>query len=78
MTDAGLAQIKNVLDSVLTRWVDYGFIQSNYTITMPAAIDIPFADKAARIIRDIKFEAFLAGFVNAINPISGNVTYEVS
>lgn len=77
MTDAGLAQIENVLDSVLTRWVNYGFIQANYTITMPKAIDIPFADKAARIIRDIKFEAFLAGFVNSINPISGNVTYEV-
>jgi hypothetical protein len=78
MTDAGLAQIENVIDSVLTRWVGYGFIQENYTITMPKAIDIPFADKANRIIRDIKFEAFLAGFVNEINPISGNVTYEVA
>ena len=77
MTDAGIAQIENVLDSVLTRWVNYGFIQANYTLTMPKAIDISFADKAARIIKDIKFEAFLAGFVNAINPISGNVTYEV-
>lgn len=78
MTDAGLNQVRNVMDSVLTRWVNRGFIQANYTITIPAAINIPFADKASRIVRDIKFEAYLQGAIHRLDPISGNVTYEAA
>lgn len=78
MTDAGLNLVRNVMDSVLTRFVNSGFIQSNYTITIPKAADIPFADKSNRIVRDIKFEAFLQGAIHKLDPISGNVTFEAS
>ena len=78
MTSAGLAQIENVLDSVCARWASYGFIQENFTITVPDAINIPLTDKTNRIVRDIKIEAFLAGFVDEINPVSVNLSYEAA
>lgn len=78
MTTAGLAQIENVLDTVCSRWASYGFIQENFTITVPEAIDIPLTDKTNRIVRDIKIEAFLAGFVDEINPVSVNLSYETA
>lgn len=75
--DNGLNQVRNVIDSSLRRFVTRRFIQENYTITIPKAIDIAFVDKQNRVLNNVTFEAFLVGAIHEIN-VLGNVTYETA
>lgn len=75
--DNGLNQVRNVIESSLRRFVTRRFIQENFTITIPKAIDISFADKQNRVLNNVTFEAFLVGAIHEIN-VLGNVTYETA
>jgi hypothetical protein len=46
----------------------------SYTISAPAAANVPFNDKANRVLNDVKFTARLAGAIHT-TVIRGNLTY---
>lgn len=46
----------------------------SYTVSAPLAYQVPFNDKANRVLRDLKFTARLAGAINTVE-IRGNLTY---
>jgi hypothetical protein len=47
----------------------------SYTVTVPRAADVSNSDKAARLLRDVKFTARLAGAITATE-IEGILTYD--
>lgn len=71
-TDAGIAIIENKVRESLQAGVDSGALAS-FTVTVPKAADVSQADKAARILRDVKFTAVLSGAIHAVE-IRGTVT----
>lgn len=46
----------------------------SYTVSVPAAANIAFNDKANRVLNDVKFTARLAGAIHVVN-IKGSLTY---
>ncbi|MBY4945415.1 DUF3383 domain-containing protein [Cupriavidus respiraculi] len=46
----------------------------SYTISAPLAANVPFNDKANRVLNDVSFTARLAGAIHAVT-IRGNLTY---
>ena len=72
-TNAGKQQVINVVDSVLKLGVDLKILSGYDGTTIPE--NTPFADQAARILKQVKFTGFLAGAVHFID-ISGTLTYE--
>lgn len=48
----------------------------SYTLTLPRSIDVPFNDKANRILRDVKFTARLAGAIHMAE-IKGSLSYSL-
>ena len=74
-TDGGITVVENDMRAVLEAGVKAGGIASSqdYTITVPKAIEISPADKAARRLTGLKFTAKLAGAIHAVE-ITGNVT----
>jgi hypothetical protein len=76
-TSAGLQQIKGTIDRVLDRAVGLGILEGYLPTTIPAVGDIPFADKVARILENVKWTGYLAGAVHTII-VDGNLTYSQS
>ena len=74
-TDKGIDIIVNEMEAVLKRAVDQGILDGNrpYGVTKPLVADISFNDRAARILPDLEFSAYLAGAVHNVK-INGVVT----
>jgi hypothetical protein len=83
-TEIGMAAIKGEIEKVLKIGVARGGISDyaqdsdknqigGYTVTLPAFEDITTADKAARLLTGVKFTAWLAGAIHAVE-IAGVVT----
>lgn len=67
-TDAGIATIQAEVLRVLQLGIDNDFISESPapTCTVPRAADVPPADKAARILRNVRFQATLSGAIHAV------------
>jgi len=72
-TDEGIALIEAEIRGSLDRAVAAGIITDDYVVTVPKAADVSAADKAARILPDMKFSATLAGSIHKVE-ISGVVS----
>lgn len=74
-TDAGITAVEAQIRRALNEGITNNFIaaQPEYTVTVPRAIDVSSADKAARILRNVRFQATLAGAIQAVR-IQGTVT----
>jgi len=83
-TLAGMEAIKSVIEKRLQIGLNRGGISpfsldedgnqnGGYVVTLPAFSEIAIADKAARLLQDIKFTAWLAGAIHAVK-IDGTVT----
>lgn len=73
-TDAGIAAVAAEVRASLARGVDAGGLADDPapTVSVPKAADVSAQDKADRILRDITFDATLAGAIHEIR-ISGRV-----
>lgn len=67
-TDAGIAAVQAEVLRVLQLGISNDFIAQDPepTCTVPRAADVPPADKANRILRNVKFQATLAGAIHAV------------
>lgn len=74
-TNAGIASVESEVRRALDLAVDNDFIADNppYTISVPLAENVSSVDKANRILRDVDFQATLAGAVHLV-VIRGRVT----
>lgn len=74
-TDAGIAVIQAEVMRVLSLGVANNFLSDNPQplVTVPKASGVPANDKANRILRNVKFEATLAGAIHVVR-ITGNIT----
>ena len=74
-TDAGITSIEAQIRRALGQGVNNNFISPDPEpiVTVPKAANVPSADKAARILRNVTFQATLAGAIQAIR-IQGTVT----
>jgi hypothetical protein len=63
-TDQGIASIENEVRGVLQQAVGQSIIAEGYTVTVPAAADVPKADKGNRLLPNVKFNAVLAGAIH--------------
>ena len=72
-TDDGIASIENEMRAALQLGVGNTIITEDYTVTVPLESDVPTADKAARTLRNMKFDAKLAGAIHKTE-IRGTVT----
>lgn len=73
-TDAGITAVEAQVRRALNEGITNNFIASTpeYTVTVPRASEISSADKAARILRNVRFQATLAGAIQAVR-INGTV-----
>ena len=74
--EKGLNQARDVLASTLDQYTTDGihdFIEPDYVITISNIGDIPNADKAARILKQITFTAKLTGAIHMVE-ITGTLT----
>lgn len=80
-TEDGLAMIKQTLSETCVEALNAGiigsgydqdnvYIENGYVISMPELSSIPKADKAKRILRDVKVTFLLAGAVQVINVLN--------
>jgi len=74
-TNAGTSLIRSTVDTVLDAAVLSGILSGYTPTTIPDTGDIAFADKVARILKDVKWVGFLAGAVHSII-VDGNLTFE--
>lgn len=66
-TDEGIAVIETALRAVLDRGVAAGgIVRGSYKVIVPKAADAAPADKAARILRGVKFNCQLAGAIHKL------------
>ena len=74
-TDSGITSIEAQIRKALQLGVDNNFIapEPPFTVTVPRAASVPSIDKANRILRNVKFQATLAGAIHAVE-IFGTVT----
>lgn len=74
-TDAGITSIEAQVRRALEEGVTNNFISNDPepVVTVPRASQVSSADKAARILRNVRFQATLAGAIQAIR-IQGTVT----
>lgn len=74
-TDPGITSIEAQIRKALQQGVDNNFISAEppYTVTVPRAASVPSIDKANRILKNVKFQATLAGAIHAVQ-IQGTVT----
>lgn len=74
-TDAGITSIEAQIRRALGQGINNNFISADPEpiVTVPKAANVPSADKAARILRNVTFQATLAGAIQAIR-IQGTVT----
>jgi hypothetical protein len=64
--DGGISVIQGVMEAVLQEGVDNGLLSSNPKpkVTVPLASAVPDADKQARRLTGVKFDAVLAGAIH--------------
>lgn len=74
-TNQGIAVIENAVHQTLLQGVANGLIDGNspITVTAPDVLDIPQADRAARLLPDVKFSCRLAGAIQNVI-INGTVS----
>ncbi len=74
-TDAGVAQVENVVRAVLQEGENQGIYTPDpkFTVTVPKVADISFTDRANRLLPDVNFSATLAGAIHAVE-INGTVS----
>lgn len=72
-TDDGIAIIEAEVRGSLDRAVSRGIIAEGYVVTVPRAANVSSADKAARILPDVRFSATLAGSIHKVE-ITGVVS----
>lgn len=74
-TDAGITSIEAQIRRALGQGINNNFISADPEpiVTVPKAANVSSADKAARILRNVTFQATLAGAIQAIR-IQGTVT----
>lgn len=74
-TNAGIATIQAEVMRVLQLGVNNNFLTDDPQpiCTVPLAQDVPSVDKANRILRNVKFQATLAGAIHAV-VIRGNIS----
>lgn len=65
-TDAGIALVEAEVRAQLREGVDVGGLVDGFTVIVPKAATVNPADKAARILRNVKFNAQLAGAIHAV------------
>lgn len=79
-TNFGIASVEATMRSILDRMVEEegspNILQASnpYTLTVPRAEDVPFADKAEGVL-NIVFVAYLSGSIEIIN-VTGTLTYD--
>ena len=72
-TDAGINQVRSVVEGVLTTGIRNDFLES-FTTRFPRAADIPFAEKQSRVLSGISFVGYLAGAIHEVT-VEGSLTY---
>lgn len=74
-TDAGIASVEAEVRRALDLGVNNDFIADDpqYTVSVPKAADVSPANKAARLLQDVTFQATLAGAIHAVE-INGTVS----
>lgn len=74
-TDAGITSIEAQIRRALGQGINNNFIAADPepVVTVPKAANVSSADKAARILRNVTFQATLAGAIQAVR-IQGTVT----
>ncbi len=67
-TDAGITAIESQIRRALQLGVANNFIAAEppYTVIVPLAINVPSIDKTNRILRNVSFQATLAGAIHAV------------
>jgi hypothetical protein len=80
-TDAGIAVIEGIVRGVLRDAIAAGLLleqpatetqAESPRVTVPTLASVPTNDKAARILRNVKFDAILQGAIQSVE-ISGNI-----
>lgn len=72
-TDAGVAMIENALRGSLTRAVNLGIIDTDFTVSVPKVLAVSPSNRALRILPDIKFNCRMQGAVHSVK-ITGVVS----
>lgn len=75
-TNVGLNSVRSVMNSVLDRFVQRGFINPNYVVTIPDAADIAVSKKQAQLLDDATFRAELQGAITLID-VTGTLALEL-
>lgn len=72
-TDPGIDSVVSVVKGVLESGVVAGYLAADPPpiVTAPAAADVSDADKIARTLPDVSFEATLAGAIHIVDPLNG-------
>lgn len=73
MTNAGISQVVTYMKSALEAGYNRSIINKDYKVTQPDISAVSTADRAARFLQGIKFEATLQGAVNKVK-IVGTVS----
>lgn len=71
--DQGIQGIRSIVNASLDKAVTVGLINDDFTVTVPLATDVDPADKAARILDDVKFTATYQGAINKVK-IEGTIS----
>lgn len=72
-TDEGIARVEGVIRDRLAKGVDIGLLVNDFTTSAPKREDTEFGDRTNRILKDLTFEANLAGAIKFAQ-ITGVVT----
>lgn len=65
-TDEGIALVEAEMRGSLERAETRGILAAGWTVTVPAAADVSTADKAARLLPDMKFNGTRAGAIHKV------------
>lgn len=71
---SGLVAVESEMRKVLTSAVNSKIITNDFTITMPAMVDIPEQDKVNRTLKGVKFSAVLTNSIDYVQ-INGTLNY---
>ncbi len=72
-TATGLAQIESQIRAALSASEASGLITSGWSVTMPSLVGYSAVDKAARVLRTVRFTATLQGAVHSVT-VAGTLT----
>jgi hypothetical protein len=72
-TDEGIARVEGVVRDRLQKGADIGLLVDDFTTSSPLRENTEFGDRVNRVLKDVTFEANLAGAIKFVE-ISGVVT----